>query len=65
MARPPQLEPLAPKFRRTRVEIVRQPPLGEPIVWRHWAVVGAITVVGCSVALLCMRNYRSRVAYWV
>jgi ABC-2 type transport system permease protein len=47
------------------VEIVRQPLLGEPIVWRHWAVVGAITVVGCSVALLCMRNYRSRVAYWV
>jgi len=47
------------------VEIVRQPLLGEPIVWRHWAVVGAITVIGCGVALLCMRNYRSRVAYWV
>ena len=47
------------------VEIVRQPLLGEPIVWRHWAVVGAITVVGCGVALLCLRNYRSRVAYWV
>jgi ABC-type polysaccharide/polyol phosphate export permease len=24
-----------------------------------------ITVVGCTVALLCLRNYRSRVAYWV
>jgi ABC-2 type transport system permease protein len=47
------------------VEIVRQPLLGQPIVWRHWAVVGAITVVGCGVALLCLRNYRSRVAYWV
>jgi ABC-2 type transport system permease protein len=47
------------------VEIVRQPLLGERIVWHHWAVVGAITVVGCSVALLCMRNYRARVAYWV
>jgi ABC-2 type transport system permease protein len=47
------------------VEIVRQPLLGQPIVWRHWAVVGAITVVGCTVALLCLRNYRSRVAYWV
>jgi ABC-2 type transport system permease protein len=47
------------------VEIVRQPLLGEAIVWRHWAVVGSITVVGCAVALVCMRNYRSRVAYWV
>ena len=47
------------------VEIVRQPLLGQPIVWRHWAVVGAITVVGCAVSLVCLRNYRSRVAYWV
>ena len=47
------------------VEIVRQPLLGQPIVWRHWAVVGVITVVGCLVSLVCLRNYRSRVAYWV
>jgi len=47
------------------VEIVRQPLLGQPIIWRHWVVVGVITVVGSSVALLCMRNYRARVAYWV
>jgi ABC-2 type transport system permease protein len=47
------------------VEVLRQPLLGQPIVWRHWAVVGVITVVGCAVALLCLRNYRSRVAYWV
>lgn len=47
------------------VEIVRQPLLGQPIVWRHWAVVGVITVVGCAVSLVCLRNYRSRVAYWV
>ncbi len=47
------------------VEILRQPLLGQPIVWRNWAVVGVITVVGCSVALVCLRNYRSRVAYWV
>ena len=47
------------------VEIVRQPLLGQPIVWRHWVVVGVITVVGSVVALVCMRNYRSRVAYWV
>ena len=47
------------------VEILRQPLLGQPIVWRHWAVVGVITVVGCAVSLVCLRNYRSRVAYWV
>jgi len=47
------------------VEILRQPLLGKPIVWHHWYVVGAITVVGCAAALVAMRNYRSRVAYWV
>ena len=47
------------------VEIIRQPMLGQEIVWRHWVVAGAITVAGCLVALVCLRNYRSRVAYWV
>jgi ABC-2 type transport system permease protein len=47
------------------VEILRQPLLGYPILWRHWVVVGVITVLGCGAALLCLRNYRSRVAYWV
>ena len=47
------------------VEIIRQPLLGLPITWHHWYVVGAITVVGCAVALVALRNYRSRVAYWV
>jgi ABC-2 type transport system permease protein len=47
------------------VEILRQPLLGQEIIWRHWYVVGAITLVGCGTALVCLRNYRSRVAYWV
>jgi ABC-2 type transport system permease protein len=47
------------------VEILRQPLLGDPIGLRHWYVAGAITVVGCFAALLFLRNYRSRVAYWV
>lgn len=47
------------------LEIVRQPMLGEPITWRHWIVAGVITVVGWAAALLVLRNYRSRVAYWV
>nr|WP_240157759.1 ABC transporter permease [Pseudonocardia broussonetiae] len=47
------------------VEILRQPMLGQEIAWRHWYIAGAITVVGIAVALVCLRNYRSRVAYWV
>jgi ABC-2 type transport system permease protein len=47
------------------VEILREPLLGQPIVARHWIVVAAITVAGSAVALVCLRNYRSRVAYWV
>ena len=47
------------------VEILRQPMLGQEIAWRHWYIAGAITVVGLATALLCLRNYRSRVAYWV
>jgi len=47
------------------VEILRQPLLGSPIVPRHWYIVGTITVVGCAAALVCLRNYRARVAYWV
>jgi ABC-2 type transport system permease protein len=47
------------------VEILREPMLGEQIVWRHWYVAGAITVVGWGAAMVIMRNYRSRVSYWV
>ncbi len=47
------------------LETIRQPLLGEPIVWRHWLIVLAITVVGWSLTLVVMRNYRSRVSYWV
>ena len=47
------------------VEIVRQPLLGQDIAWRHWVITGAITVVGIAVALVALRNYRARVAYWV
>ncbi|CAA9412446.1 MAG: O-antigen export system permease protein RfbD [uncultured Pseudonocardia sp.] len=47
------------------VEIVRQPLLGQEIAWRHWAITGVITVAGIVVALVALRNYRARVAYWV
>ncbi|MGW1682080.1 galactan export ABC transporter permease subunit Wzm/RfbD [Saccharopolyspora sp. NPDC002376] len=47
------------------LEIVRQPMLGSPIVWHHWLIVGVFTVVGWAVALVVLRNYRSRISYWV
>lgn len=47
------------------VEILRKPLLGDPTLWRHWVVAGAITVLGWAAALVMLRNYRSRVSYWV
>ena len=47
------------------LEILREPMLGTQIFWLHWYVVGVITVLGWALALLVMRNYRARVAYWV
>lgn len=47
------------------LEIVRAPLLGEPQALRHWVIVGAITVVGWIVAVFAMKQYRSRVPYWV
>ncbi|GAA4544427.1 ABC transporter permease [Pseudonocardia xishanensis] len=47
------------------LEILRRPLLGQETVWRYWYVVLAITVVGWGAGLVCMRNYRARVAYWV
>ena len=47
------------------IEITRGPLLGEHVAFYHWGIVMACTVVGCAAALLVLRNYRSRVAYWV
>ncbi|WP_018331770.1 ABC transporter permease [Actinomycetospora chiangmaiensis] len=47
------------------IEIFRAPLVGQVQSWTHWAVVGVITVVGWTLALVALRNYRSRVAYWV
>lgn len=47
------------------VEIIRSPMIGNEQNWHSWAVVGGITVVGWGLAILIMRNYRARVAYWV
>ena len=47
------------------LEIVRAPLLGDPQHLRHWAVVIGLTVIGWTVALIAMRQYRARVPYWV
>lgn len=47
------------------LQIVRQPMIGDPVVGRYWVIAGAITVVGWTLALLVLRNYRARVSYWV
>jgi ABC-2 type transport system permease protein len=47
------------------VEILRRPMLGLSTEWRHWVVVGVITVVGWAGTLVIMRKYRARVSYWV
>lgn len=47
------------------LEISRGPLLGQPVAFYHWLVVLACTAVGWLMAILVMRNYRARVAYWV
>ncbi|MQA16873.1 MAG: ABC transporter permease [Pseudonocardiaceae bacterium] len=47
------------------LQIVRQPMIGEDIELRYWVIAVSITVIGWAMALLVLRNYRSRVPYWV
>lgn len=47
------------------VDIVRAPLLGADQEPRHWVVVIVLTIVGWTVTAFAMRQYRSRVPYWV
>ncbi|MBA3523876.1 MAG: ABC transporter permease [Geodermatophilaceae bacterium] len=47
------------------LEIIRRPLLGQSFELRHWVVVAVVTVLGWTLTAVAMRNYRSRVAYWV
>jgi ABC-2 type transport system permease protein len=47
------------------VQIIRAPLIGQAVSPWSWVVVLGITVVGWALALLVLRNYRSRVSYWV
>ena len=47
------------------MEIIRAPMIGQPIAAYHWWIVLGCTVTGLLLALLAMRQWRSRVSYWV
>jgi ABC-2 type transport system permease protein len=47
------------------LDIVRAPLLGAQQELRHWIVVLVLTVIGWILAAFAMRQYRSRVPYWV
>jgi ABC-2 type transport system permease protein len=47
------------------LDIVRAPLLGAQQELRHWLVVIVLTVIGWILAAFAMRQYRSRVPYWV
>ena len=47
------------------LDIVRAPLLGAHQEVRHWIVVLVLTAIGWVLAVFAMRQYRSRVPYWV
>ncbi|WP_461168198.1 galactan export ABC transporter permease subunit Wzm/RfbD [Tsukamurella serpentis] len=47
------------------LELVRGPLTGKPFDPQHWYVVIGCTVVGWALTLVLMKQFRSRVAYWV
>jgi len=47
------------------LEIVRAPMIGQPVAAYHWWIVLGCTAVGLLLAFVAMRQFRSRVPYWV
>ena len=47
------------------LELVRGPLTGKPFDPQHWYVVIGCTIVGLALTLVLMKQFRSRVAYWV
>jgi ABC-2 type transport system permease protein len=47
------------------VQIIRAPLIGQAVNIWSWVVVIGITLIGWALALFVLRNYRSRVSYWV
>lgn len=47
------------------IQVVRAPLLGQAVSPWSWVFVIGLAVVGWAAALIVLRNYRSRVPYWV
>jgi ABC-2 type transport system permease protein len=47
------------------LDIVRAPLLGADQEVHHWVVVIVLTIVGWTIAAFAMRQFRTRVPYWV
>jgi lipopolysaccharide transport system permease protein len=47
------------------ISVVRNPLLGQDVTAANWAVTAGTAVVGWSFALLLLRKYRARIAYWL
>ncbi|OZM73439.1 sugar ABC transporter permease [Amycolatopsis antarctica] len=47
------------------VQVVRAPLLGQHVDWWSWLVVLGLSAIGWGLALIALKNYRSRVSYWV
>jgi ABC-2 type transport system permease protein len=47
------------------VQIIRAPLIGQAVSPWSWVVVIGIVLAGWGLALFVLRNYRSRVSYWV
>lgn len=47
------------------MNIIRAPLLGQPTEMLNWIVVGTITVVGWTAALILFGRYRERIIYWL
>jgi ABC-2 type transport system permease protein/lipopolysaccharide transport system permease protein len=58
-----QALPLNPLF--SAVDVVRAPLLGEAPLAYSWAVLSAVTVLGCLGTFALFAKFRSRVTYWI
>jgi lipopolysaccharide transport system permease protein len=47
------------------ISVVRNPLLGQTITAANWIVAIGVAIVGWSFALLLLKKYRARIAYWL
>ena len=47
------------------LDVVRGPILGEPVAIESWLIILGLTVLNFLMALLCLRRFRRRIAFWL